>query len=811
MVGKMNTAFIKNILRTIKESFGRYIAVLAIVALGVGFFSGLGTARQSMLDTADEYVHTHRLYHFRALSIVGFDVNAIDTVAEQTGMHVQGSYYADLLTVQNGKESVLRCHALTNGINTPDVRYGRLPEKENECFADDRSYSEKDIGKTINVAEETAGQFRFRKYTITGVGKSPLYLNRERGTAKLADGKVSAFLLLPPGGFALQTYNELYIDAALQGDIYSTQYKNAEKTAKRTVEQAVQEAVLARAGRMAAAGIPADGLMKAQSYVLTRTDNTAYSNFESDSAIVDSIARVFPIFFLIVAALVCSTTMTRMLEDHRTQIGTMCALGYSGRAICCKYMIYSGSAALFGCAAGYYLGSWLFPQAIWKAYDLLYGFADLNFTVNLPLALVSLAGSLLCSVGVTWLVCRRRLSEMPAQLIRPRAPAAGKRIFLEHILFIWRRLSFLHKVSARNIFRFKKRMLMMLIGIGGCAALVLTGFGIHDSIANIADYQFEDIMRYDLAVSYADTVTETDIEQLLHAGADKYAVVKQDAAELKGAGSNKSAYLVVAETGLNGLVDLHNRSGTAIDYPKKGEAVINANLAKLCGVKLGDTVTVKYTDTAVARLKVVGLCENYVYNYIYISAETFTQQFHGDYAPRTAFLRLKSGIDPHMAATALAKSGAVTGTAVTADIRAGVLDSMQSLNAVVWLVILSAGVLALIVLLNLNNINITERVREIATIKVLGFYPGETASYVFRENLVLALMGTAVGLPFGVLLHRFVMDQIKIDMVSFNAVILPQSYLFTAAAVILFALISELFMYKKVNAIPMAESLKSIE
>lgn len=811
----MKSVLIKNIFRTIRDSFGRYIAIFAIVALGVGFFSGLGTARQSMLKTADQYMREHKLYHFRALSTVGFDAQAADDVQAQTGGRVTGSYFADLLAEEGGRESVLRCHSLTEGINTPDVRFGRLPQADDECFADDQLYGKEDIGKTITVLDETAGSFRYRSYTIVGVGKSPLYLSRDRGTAKLGDGKVAGFLLLPAGGFRLAAYNELYLDMGLKGSAYSDRYTEAEQAASVRVTEAVEQAVQARADRLAAAyaanGLPEAQPVAAEAYLFTRADNTAYSTFESDSEIVDSLARIFPVFFLIVAALVCSTTMTRMLEEHRTQTGTLRALGYSRGAVMTKYAFYSGSAAMLGCVTGYFLGSWLFPLAIWEAYDMLYGFAELTFTASLPFALISVVGALLCSVGTTWVICRRQLLEMPAQLIRPRAPSAGKRIFLEHIPVFWKRLKFLHKVTARNVFRYKKRLFMMLIGIGGCAALVLTGFGIRDSIADIADYQFEDIMQYDIAVNYAEAVTAEDAAALAQAGVERYTLLRQDSAELKTQEETKSAYLIVAEEGLNGLVDLHTRSGEAIAYPKKGEVVINTNLAKRCGVKAGDTVRVQYTDTAGAQLKVTALCENYVYNYIYVSADTFADLLGGVYAPNTVFARVSEETRPHEAAALLAQNAGVSGTMVAEDVRASVEDSMRSMDAVVSLVILSAGALALIVLFNLININITERVREIATIKVLGFYPRETASYVFRENMVLAIMGTVVGLPFGVLLHHFVMSQIRIDMVSFNAAILPQSYLYTIAAVIVFALLSELLMYKKVDSIPMAESLKSIE
>lgn len=811
----MKSAYIKNIFRTIANSFGRYIAIFAIVALGVGFFSGLGTTHQSMLKTVDEYLRDHHMYNFRALSTIGFDDEAIDDVQSKIGGKVVGSYYADLLAAEAEQKKVFTCHSITENINTLDVRYGRLPTVGDECFADAHVYGEKDIGKVITVSDETADSFKYKEYTIVGVGKSPLFLGIDRGTTKLGDGKVSAFLYMLPEGFALDAYNEIYLDLGLKGKVYSTQYEDAEGEQKPIIESAVEDAVQARLERLiaqyTAAGLAPGQPLTVKNYTFTRDDNAAYASFENDASIVDSIAHVFPAFFLIVAALVCSTTMTRMLEEHRTQIGTLRALGYKSGAILFKYVFYSGSAAMLGCVAGYFLGSWLFPLAIWKAYSMLYDFASLCFTTSIPYAIISVIGALLCSAGITAVICYRQLREMPAQLIRPRAPAAGKRIIMERIPFIWKRLKFLHKVTARNIFRYKKRLFMMLLGIGGCAALVLTGFGIRDSISHIVDYQFEDIMKYDIALNYTSAIAAEDEAELQNAGIKSYTLLKQDSAELQTDAATKSAYLVIAKGGLNGLVDLHTRSGEKIDYPKTGEVVLNTNLAKRCNVQVGDTVTIRYTDVVTAKLRVSALCENHVYNYIYISADTFNELLNGDYAPTTVFARCEKDADSHQLAAKLAQNPKVAATVVTQDVCSTVEDSMRSMDAVITLVILSAGALALIVLLNLINISITERVREIATIKVLGFYARETVAYIFRENIILAIMGTVVGLPFGVLLHRFVISQIKIDLVSFNTVVLPQSFLFTIITVIGFAILAELLMVKKVSSVPMAESLKSTE
>lgn len=785
----MGSAYFRHILRTVKGSLGRFLAIFGIVALGTGFFSGLGTAEKAMLATGDGYFRDSALYNYRAVSSTGFTPDAVESISSAAGVTAKGAYSADILADFVGEQRVLRCLSLTDGLNTPTVESGRLPAAAGECFGDSRFFSPDDVGERVTVS--SGDGLTEKELTVVGVGRSPLYLNLDRGTTALRGGKVDAFLLLPAGGFSLPRYTSVYIGAGLPGSAYSDEYEDAEAELLPGIERAVAEA--------------APG---AVTYVTPRSDDVSYASFESDSAVVRNIAKVFPIFFLTVAALVCSTTVTRMLDEERTGIGVLRALGYGKGAILFKYIFYTAGAAVPGCVAGYFAGSWLFPFVIWKAYGLIYGFAPLKYTLSLPMALVSLAGALLCSAGVTLLTCRRRLRERPAVLLRPAAPAPGKRVLLERVKFLWRRLPFLHKVSARNIFRYKKRMIMTFVGIGGCTALVLTGFGIRDSVANIVDYQFDDILRYDLAVSYAAALPDGYAESFPEGSIS--AAARQSSGDIKG-DSSRSATVLVPESGFGELVDLHTESGGEIAFPGEGEAVINTNLARLCGISAGDTVELTLGSRPPVKVTVTALCENYVYNYIYLSRETYSAASGEDFAANCVFIRLPEGEDPSAAAADISARPGVAGVQVTEATRERVQKSMQALNAVVWLVIASAGALALIVLFNLGNINITERTREIATVKVLGFNDRETSAYVFRENRVLTWIGGLLGLPFGVLLHRFVMGQIKIDMVSFRAVILPQSYLFAFLTVAAFSLLSELLMRRDVRRVPMAESLKSTE
>ena len=591
-------------------------------------------------------------------------------------------------------------------------------------------------------------------------------------------------------------------------------YEEARQEADKKFEEAEQQ--LADAQRELADGRQKiSELEKPDSYTLDRTSNIGYVCFDSDSNIVAGIAKVFPIFFFLVAALVCTTTMTRMIDEQRTLIGTMKALGYKKSAVMGSYLFYAGSAAIAGCIFGFLFGSYIFPATIWKAYGILYQeFAPIKFIFDLPLAVVSLCVSLVCSMGAAWFACYRELADVPANLIRPASPKSGKHIFLERIPFLWRRLSFLHKISIRNILRYKKRLVMMVLGIGGCTALLVTGLGLLDSIQNVVDAQYNEITLYDYAVSFrneADTASRQEFLNKNSGVIENAAFVHEGSIDLVMPRESKSIRFVVADSkGLSGFIDLHN-GRSPVSFPKQGEVILNDKLASLYGLKTGDTVTLRDADLHTLTLTVSGFFNNYVYNYAYISADSCLEQWGFIPEFKTGYLNIKDGVDPHEGAASVMDDGRVSSVTVNADTRDMIDTMMSSLNAVVLLVIFCAGALAFIVLYNLTNINILERVREIATIKVLGFHPIETAGYVFREILALTGIGALLGLGLGKALHAFVMSQIQIDMVSFENRIAPLSYIAAFLCTFLFAGLVCFAMYFRLKKIDMAQSLKSIE
>jgi len=557
-------------------------------------------------------------------------------------------------------------------------------------------------------------------------------------------------------------------------------------------------------------------LEEPDSYVLGRDTNVGYVCFENDSAIIEGIAKVFPVFFFLVAALVCITTMNRMVEEQRTQIGVLKALGYRESTIMSKYMFYSGTAAIAGCIIGYFGGTFLFPNVIWYAYGIMYSMSPLLYLFDGKLALISFVVSVICSMGATWFSCRVELSEVAAQLMRPKSPKAGKRIFLEYIPFIWKRLSFLSKVSIRNIIRYKKRLFMMVMGISGCTALLITGFGVKDSISNVVTKQYEDVQKYDIGIALKDSYTEpmgeriAEVTGLSH---DAYVPASENAYDLVTEDGRKGLTLVVFDSkeDMTPFVGLQTVEKNPLPFPEMGEVVLSNKLANTFRIQVGDIITLQNEDMQVITATVSGICENHISNYAYICGETYKQQIRKEAKYKSVYLKLPSETDRHQIAATLMKEDGVVSVNVNNDMVERLNSMMKSLDLIVVVIILCAGGLAFIVLYNLTNINITERIREIATIRVLGFNKKETESYIFNENMVLVGVGALVGMVLGYYLHGFVMGEVSIDLISFDVHIRPISYGYSVLLTFIFAWLINRIMGSKLEQISMTESLKSVD
>ena len=517
-------------------------------------------------------------------------------------------------------------------------------------------------------------------------------------------------------------------------------------------------------------------------------------------------------FFLIMSKiycsttmLVCITTMTRMVDEERTQIGTLKALGFSDNAVTAKYLLYAGSATVIGWVTGFFLCTWRLPEIFWLAYSSIYDFAPLKYLFSPQLAAITLTVSLIAVLASTWLSCRKELASRPAKLIRPEPPKGGRRILLERVTFIWEKLPFLQKVSLRNMLRYKRRLIMMLIGIGCCTALVVTAFGVRDSMINIGSLQYEGIQQYDAEASF-EPEKETDVKNQLNVdfGNDDYITAYSCRVDVSAESTMKSVKLISFE--VNECLDFWNFKADEkeIPLPKSGEAIINSKIADNTGVSVGDTLEVRNSEMQSVSVKVSGIFDNYADNYIIISPDTISNEWT-DCKSNTAFIRTEKSWDK------LLNTDGIVSVSSLSDSKESVDNALSCLNYIIWLIVLFSGALVFIVIYNLTNINIAERSREIATVQVLGFYPQETNSYVLRKNLILSVIAGIIGLPLGTLFHRLVMSMVTIDTMSFPVRITPLSYILALVCTAVFAVIVNFFMKKRISRIHMAESLKAVE
>ena len=556
-------------------------------------------------------------------------------------------------------------------------------------------------------------------------------------------------------------------------------------------------------------------------YLNTRDDVVEdYGEMEDNAAQIGAIGRVFPLMFFLVAALVSLTTMTRMVEEQRGHIGTMKALGYSKKDIAMKYLFYAGSATLSGGAVGILVGQKLFPYVIQVSYGIMY---DCLKQPDIPyrpvFAIQAMLISFVCIMLATGLSCMNELRESPAELMRPAAPKVGKRVLLEYIPLIWKRLNFTTKSTFRNIFRYKKRLFMTIFGISATMALLVTGFGLRDSIIDLAEIQYDNIQLYDAMITFSGTDEEKeDLGQWLENEKDVAAstMVHMEMVDVSTEEGNGEVYLCVPENkeDFQTMTVLQNRTSEEV-YTLDGEGILLTEwMADTLGVSAGDSITMEKEDGSSSQeVQVMGVVENYIMNYAYMSPQYY-EKIYGEPAEfevmYVEFTSEGQERENELGSEILQQPG-VYNVSYTSDTKREINDMLQALVLVIIVLIVTAALLAFVVLYNLNNVNITERRRELATLKVLGFYDQEVAAYVYHENIILTLMGIVVGVGLGTLLHQYIIHTIRVDMVMFGQHVSLVSFLISAVLTAVFSAFVNFVMYFKLKEINMVESLKSVE
>ena len=558
-------------------------------------------------------------------------------------------------------------------------------------------------------------------------------------------------------------------------------------------------------------------------YVQTREDAlTEYQGYGDNADRMRSIGKVFPVLFFLVAALISLTTMTRMVEEQRVQIGTMKALGYGKAAIAGKYIGYALIATLGGSIFGVLAGEKILPFIIIYAYMILYKHLPaILVPYHMSYALQASGIAVACTLIATIASCYKELAAEPAELMRPAAPKQGKRILLERIGIIWKHLNFTWKSTVRNLIRYKKRFFMTIFGIGGCMALMVVGFGLKDCIYEIVSLQYEKVQFYDAATYMSDDISEENRQQL-HDYLDQNADIKEtiearmQKTDVKSASGKKTLYLMVPSDNekIEDFLSFHSRTNKDEVYSlKKDEVILTEKMASLLNVKVGDELTIEDEDRGDQTVTVGAICENYMSHYLYLSPEKYEELYGVPAEYNTIIYSVKDGKDDQIEkiGTKLLSMDGVLNVSYTSSIEGRLDDMLRSLNLVIVVLIVSAGMLAFVVLYNLNNINITERQRELATLKVLGFYDEEVASYVYRENILLTIIGSVVGMVLGNLLHRYIILTVEVEEAMFGRQIHWQSYLYSFLFTVAFSLFVNWVMFYKLKKIDMVESLKSVE
>ena len=835
----MNALTLKNLLREIKRTFTKFLSIFAICALGVAFFAGIRATSPDMKEAGDRLYNTYNLSDISVISTSGLTADNIRDLESIEGIRaVRASLFVDAMARGTGeKEKNLRLYSMPiklksehvplidlipdYGIDTSpeyemngvEIVSGRMPLNDTETALDYTLEGSlvKQLGDEITLTT-SGGTVTLR---VVGFIRSPMYISMfERGTSSIGNGTSDGFAYASGNAISslgtklpvMSLLNTYYTraDIVISGKEGLSAYSDEYEALVNEVTDRIEDYASTQSGTW---------------YIQDRSGNPGYSDYSENTDRIAAVGDVFPLIFFIVAALVCLTTMTRMVEEQRIEMGTMKALGYGGWQIAMKYAVYAMSACISGGVVGAIIGFKLFPYVIMKAYSIMYYLGKLETPYRADIAFMAIAAMAVCTAAATFSACYASLKEVPATLMRPKAPKAGRRVLLERIPFIWKKLSFTSKVTVRNLFRYKKRFFMSVIGIAGSGALLVTAFGLNDSIFGIIEKQFGDIWQMDVQAYVYEAMPLADMQELLGKNPanddfDSVMFCLDSQMECKNGGrSQNGVHLLGVESAgsMAGRVSLHN-GGTPVTLDDSG-VVVTAKLAETLSIKAGDEINMR-TGGEDHLMRVIGVADNYVYHYVYITAAYYETVFGKAMQYNGLMGNLKDGLtDETMDAmsTQLLSDSRMYTVRTIESIYASVWDSLSILNYVVLVLILGSGMLTFVVMLNLTNINIGERMRELATLRVLGFYDKEMYAYIFRENNALSVIGAFVGLVFGKIMHLFVIRTCEVDMVMFVRSAKPLSYVYAFALTIAFSLIVNLLMRPNVRAIDMVESLKSAE
>ena len=843
----------KNSIKSIIKSRRRFLSILIMAFLGVGFFSGLKACGPDMKEMLDNYVDNNKMYDIKIQSTLGLTDDDLKIVRKiDNVLKVFPSKEKDSLVKINNKQEV--AHLIPyDDINIPHVVEGRLPKNNNECVID-KLYNKSLLGKYITIDN--------KKIKIVGYVESPLYMSTDRGTSLLGNGTVALFIYVNKDFLESDYYTSfnILVKDAKQEVTSSKKYNKLVDNViedinkiKKTQEEKRYESIIDEANNKIKEALELytnnkqeldynynlvssfmteemkkefednykkleeakekidnekeklDKISKGTWYIQKRKNNTGYTSIIEAIQTIDNIANMFPIIFYMVAILISLTSMTRMIEEERIEIGTLKSLGYTNLTIMSKYLLYSFLACIIGGVLGMSLGFYLLPGIVWKLYSLFY-YAVPGFVCKYRL-LSGIIGTLfafICIGGATYIVANSELKEQASQLMRPKAPKNGKKILLENIPFIWKHFNFSNKVTTRNIFRYKKRSITTIIGISGCTALLVTGFGIKDSVVEIPNKQFKEIIKYDSSIILSN---DSEIEKIV----DKikpliYVESKGISGIIESKEKDFETNVVVFKnnTELNKVYDLRAlKDKKKLTLDDEG-IIITDKIAKSLNKKINDNIKINI-DGINYKLKIKGITKNYVGHYIYMNKKYYESTIS---KYETNMLLVKGSNAKNKE---ILKFDSVSSINRVSKMIKNASIMFDAMNYVVILLIIASALLDFVVLYNLANVNISERQREIATLKVLGFYDKEVDDYINKENIIFTIIGIILGMVFGIFIIDLIVASIEIDNLRIIRYIKPISFVYSALITITFSFIVNIIIHFILKKINMIESLKSIE
>ena len=819
----MKTKLLKHIFMKIKDNYKRFLSLICMAFLGVGFYAGIQSSSPDMLKTLDNFYDENNVYDISVISNVGLTEDdllklskiknvelAINIQEKDTYLEIEENNYVVKLIEYNSQ------------MNNVYIKEGRLPKNNNEVSVDNALLENNNLKLGDNITIDG------KKYSIVGNVISPLYFSAERPNSNLGSGKVDYYIYVYNGSLDLEAYSNIYITVkgAKKYLTNSDSYKKLINNVKKDIDliKDKQQDIrydelysdIIETSEMYGISIDESNFIKPKWYIYDRLDNTSYKELINASDNLKKIGNIFPIIFFAISVLVSLISLMRMIEEDRVENGTLKSLGYNSFHITLKYVIYSLLATTIGSSVGAIFGSYMIPSVIWNIYKKIFFIPKFIYLLKSDYNALGLWICILCICGTSVIVCIKNLREVPANLMRPKAPKSGKKILLERINFIWKKLKFSDKITIRNIFRYKSRVITTVLGIAGCTSLILAGFGLKDSIKDVTDFQFNNIIKYDKLLMTNESINQIDIEKELLNDDKVENFTNVNTQNIKVLFNDEEQEVtMITPDDFNSisksisLIDL--KTNNIIDNISDNSCIISEKTAKLLDIDVGDKISLLDNDNNKYDINVSYIIKNYINQYLYINKNTYNNLFN-NYKINSVLISLK---DKDKNSKEFDKKYISNGYALTIvdndDMKNSMNDMLGSIDSIVAILIIAAASLAFVVLYNLSNINISERKREIATLKVLGFYPSEVDKYINRETVLLTILGIGIGLLFGSYLSHFIISTCEPDYIMFDRHVYTLSYFYSLFITVIFTIIVTIVTHFNLKKINMVTSLKNVE